>query len=158
MPTDKVILKQIQETNAERHFLDLQLESRRYKRLRRTLTTRGQLKRKPVIHSSDNIVFGGLKGTLGEKTLSVGYEVEVNDCKSKCIALLSRNIIIDFSNPDQLKLIGIKLDQLNSRFQLSIDGVERDITELYKGTLKVIYIQHSLLCKDLCKYQTINLD
>lgn len=80
-----------------------------------------------------------MKGTLGEKTLSVGYEVEINDCKSKCIALLSRNIIIDFSNADQLKLIGIKLNQLNSKFRLSIDGVDRDIPELRKDTLKVIY-------------------
>lgn len=152
MATDKAILKQIQETNAERHLLDLQLESQRYKRLRGTSTTRVQPKRKPKIHSPDKIVFGGLKGTLGEKTLSVGYEVEINGCKSKCIALLSRNIIIDFSNADQLKLIGIKLNQLNSRFQLSIDGVERDITELHKGTLKVIYKQHNLLCKNLYKY------
>lgn len=63
--------------------------------------------------------------------------MEISGCKSKCIALLSRNIIIDFSNTDQLKLIGIKLNQLSSRFQLSIDGVERDITELHKGTLKI---------------------
>lgn len=152
MATDKAILKQIQETNAERHLLDLELESQRYKRLRGISTTRAQPKRKPKIHSPDKIVFGGLKGTLGEKTLSVGYEVEINSCKSKCIALLSRNVIIDFSNADQLKLIGIKLDQLNSRFQLSIDEVDRDIIELHRGTLKVIYKQHNLLCENLYKY------
>ncbi|KAG1474641.1 hypothetical protein G6F56_000237 [Rhizopus delemar] len=127
----------MQETNAERHLLELQLRSQRYKRLRGTSTTRVQPQRKPKIHSPDKIVFGDLKGTLGEKTLSVGYEVEINGCKSKCIALLSRNIITDFNNADQLKLIGIKLNQLSSRFQLSIDRVERDITELHKSTLKI---------------------
>ncbi|KAI9364598.1 hypothetical protein BD770DRAFT_378496, partial [Pilaira anomala] len=102
MATDKAILNQIQETNAERYLLDLKLESHQYKRLRKTSATRVQPKRKSKIHSPDKIVFGGLKGTLGEKTLSVGYEVEINDCKSKFIALLSRNIIIDFNNADQL--------------------------------------------------------
>lgn len=78
-----------------------------------------QPKRKTKIHSPDKIVFGGLNGTLGEKTLSVGYEVEINVCKSKCIALLCRNIIIDFINADQLKLIGTKLNQLNSHSWLN---------------------------------------
>lgn len=57
MATDKAILKQMQETNAERHLLELQLESQRYKRLRGTSTTRVQPKRKPKIHSPDKIVF-----------------------------------------------------------------------------------------------------
>ncbi|KAI8091568.1 hypothetical protein BDF21DRAFT_395289 [Thamnidium elegans] len=97
MVTDKEILKQIQQTNVERQLLDLQPESERYKRLRRTSVTRVQSKRKPKAHFPDKIVFGGLKGTSGEKTLSVSYEVEINGWKSKCITLLSHSIIIDFS-------------------------------------------------------------
>ncbi|KAG2229437.1 hypothetical protein BDF21DRAFT_344250 [Thamnidium elegans] len=113
MATNKEILKQTQQTNAERQLLDLQLESERYKRLRKTSAIRMQPKRKPKTHSPDKIVFGGLKDTLEEKTLSVGYEVKINGCKSKCIELLSRNIIIDFSNADQLKLIGIKVNHFS---------------------------------------------
>ncbi|KAI9478476.1 MAG: hypothetical protein EXX96DRAFT_483233 [Benjaminiella poitrasii] len=93
MATDREILKQIQQTNAERHLLHFQLEFERYKRLRRTSATRVQPKRKLKTHSPDK-------------------------WKSKYIALLPHNIIIDFSNADQLKLIGIKLNQLNSRFQI----------------------------------------
>ncbi|CEI99028.1 hypothetical protein RMCBS344292_13122 [Rhizopus microsporus] len=63
--------------------------------------------------------------------------MELIGWKSKCIAFLSRNVIIDFSNPAQLKVIGIKLIQLNNRFELNIKGVERDIKELHNGTKKL---------------------
>ena len=116
MTTDNEILKQIEKTNAERQLLDLQIESNRYKRLRKSSKTRIMPMRKRKIVSPDKIVFGGLQGTLGEKTLSVGYEMELVGWKSKCIAFLSRNVIIDFSNLAQLKAISIKLTQLNNRF------------------------------------------
>lgn len=90
------------------------------------------------IVSPDKIVFGGLEGTLGGKTLSVGYEVEINGWKSRCIEMLSRSIVINFSNADQLKLIGIELDQLDSRLELSIQEMKRDIAEIHNGTKKVI--------------------
>ncbi|KAG2199931.1 hypothetical protein INT47_009257 [Mucor saturninus] len=80
------------------------------------------------------IVFGGLKGTLGEKALSVGY---LAGWKSKCVAFLSRNVIIDFSNTTQLKAIGIKLAQLNNRFRIKIKGVERDIQQMNSATKKI---------------------
>lgn len=137
MATDKAIFNQLQQTNAERQLLELKMESERYKRLRRVSTTRVQPKRKPKMNSPDHIVFGGLKGTLGERTLSVGYEVELNDWRSKCIAYLSRNVIIDFSNKNQLKLIGATLNQLNSRFQLNIEIAERDIAPLNNASKKV---------------------
>lgn len=86
---------------------------------------------------SDKIVFGGLKDTLREKTSNGCYEVELNGWKSKYVAFLSRNIIIDFSNADQLKLIGIKLNQLSSRFQSSIERLERYITKLHNCIRKV---------------------
>ncbi|CAO3632748.1 unnamed protein product [Mucor hiemalis] len=57
--------------------------------------------------------------------------------KSKCIAFLSRNVIIDFSNTTQLKAIGIKLTQLNNRFRINIKGVERDIQQMNSGTKKI---------------------
>ena len=138
MATDNEILQQIEKTNAERQLLDLQIELNRYKCLRKSSKTRIMSMRKRKIVSPDKIVFGGLQGTLGEKTLSVGYEMELVGWKSKCIAFLSRNVIIDFSNLAQLKAIGIKLTQLNNRFQLNIKGVERDIKEMNNGTKKVI--------------------
>lgn len=131
MATDNEILQQIEKTNAERQLLDLQIELNRYKCLRKSSKTRIMSMRKRKIVSPDKIVFGGLQGTLGEKTLSVGYEMELVGWKSKCIAFLSRNVIIDFSNLAQLKAIGIKLTQLNNRFQLNIKGVERDIKEMH---------------------------
>lgn len=95
-------------------------------------------KRKRKIYSPDKIVFGGLQGTLGEKALSVGYEMKLAGWKSKCIAFLSRNVIIDFSNTTQLKAIGIKLTQLNNRFRIKIKGVDRDIQQMNSGIKKVI--------------------
>lgn len=75
---------------------------------------------------------------MGEKALSVGYEMKLIGWKSKCVAFLSRNVIIDFSNTTQLKAIGIKLAQLNNRFRMNIKGVERDIQQLNTGIKKVI--------------------
>jgi hypothetical protein len=72
--------------------------------------------RKRKIVSPDNIVFGGLQGALGEKTLSVGYEMELVGWKSKCIAFLSRNVIIDFSNLAQLKAIGTLFPEIKVAF------------------------------------------
>ncbi|KAI7879529.1 uncharacterized protein EV154DRAFT_393647, partial [Mucor mucedo] len=69
-------------------------------------------------------VFGGLQGTLGEKSLFVGYEMKLAEWKSKCIAFLSRNVIIDFSNTTQLKAIGIKFIRLNNGFRIKIKRIE----------------------------------
>ncbi|KAI9282637.1 hypothetical protein BY458DRAFT_496821 [Sporodiniella umbellata] len=91
MNTDKEILKQLEKTNAERQLLDLQIESNRYKRLRQSSKTRIMPKRKRKIYSPDKIVFGGLQGTLGEKVLSVGYEMKLAGWKSKCIVFLSHS-------------------------------------------------------------------
>ncbi|RCH93262.1 hypothetical protein CU097_011484 [Rhizopus azygosporus] len=101
------------------------------------------------------IVFGGLEGTLGEKALSVGYEVELDSWKSKCIAFLSRNTIIDFSNDAQLKLIGITLNQLNSRFQLSTEGMERDTTALHNATKNMLPLYEWTLLRQLAEERFI---
>ncbi|EIE84614.1 hypothetical protein G6F46_011533 [Rhizopus delemar] len=68
MATDQEVHAQLQQTNAERHFLELQIE-----------------------------VFAVLKGTLGERTLSVGSNMELKNWKCKWIAYLCLNVIIDFT-------------------------------------------------------------
>ncbi len=71
------------------------------------------------------------------KKIQVAEEVELNDWKNKCISYLSRNGIIDFSNKSQLKLIGVPLDKLKSRFQLNTEEVDRDVDSLDKFAKKV---------------------
>jgi len=44
--------------------------------------------------------------------------------------------IIDFTNKDQLKLIGVALEKLNSRFQLFVERAEKDLTPLSDATKK----------------------
>lgn len=127
MATDKEIRAQLKQTNAERHLLELQMEEQRYKRFR-TSAKRLQPVRKPKFSSPDKIYIVGLKGTLGSKTLSVGNSLEVKNWKTRCIAYLCQNVIIDFSNKDQLKLLGITANTLERRFQLEVEKVERDST------------------------------
>ncbi|KAG0733831.1 hypothetical protein G6F62_013059 [Rhizopus arrhizus] len=121
MATDEEILNQLEQTNSERQLLELHLEGQRYKRLRSV--SRILPKRKTKVCSNDSIIFAGLQGTLGSRVLEVAEEVELNDWKNKCISYLSRNGIIDFSNKSQLKLIGIPLDRLKSRFELKTEKV-----------------------------------
>lgn len=135
MVTDQEILAQIKQTNAERHLLDLQVEGQRYKRLR-TSVKRVQPKRRPEMSSPDKIIFAGLKGNLGGRALSVGNNMELKNWKCKCIAYLCRNIIIDFSNKDQLKLIGVTLQKLN-KFQLFVERADRDLIPLNDAVKKV---------------------
>ncbi|KAG1042244.1 hypothetical protein G6F43_011947 [Rhizopus delemar] len=59
MATDQEVHAQLQQTNAERHFLELQIE--------------------------------------GERTLSVGSNMELKNWKCKWIAYLCLNVIIDFT-------------------------------------------------------------
>lgn len=136
MVTDQEILAQLQQTNAEKQLLELQVEGQRYKRLR-TPVKRVQPKRKPEMSSPDKIIFVGLKGTLGGRALSVGNNMELKNWKCKCIAYLCRNVIIDFTNKDQLKLIGVALEKLNNKFQLFVEGAERDLTPLNDAAKKV---------------------
>lgn len=91
MATDQEIHAQLQQTNAERQLLELQIEGQRYKRLR-TSVKRIQPRRKPKMSSPDKIVFVGLKGTLGSRTLSAGNNMELKNWKCKCIAYLCRNV------------------------------------------------------------------
>ncbi|KAI8091885.1 hypothetical protein BDF21DRAFT_395578 [Thamnidium elegans] len=63
--------------------------------------------------------------------------MELKNWKCKCIAYLCRNVIIDFTNKDQLKLIGVALEKLNSRFQLFVERAERDLTPLSDATKKI---------------------
>ncbi|KAL9551093.1 hypothetical protein MBANPS3_004424 [Mucor bainieri] len=137
MATDREIHAQLRRTNAERQLLELQIEGQRYKRLRTTSARRVQHKRNPKISSPDQIVFTGLKETLGGRALSVGNNMELNGWKSKCVAYLCRNVIIDFTNKDQLKCIGVTLEKLNSRYQLLVQGAERDLPPLYTTANKI---------------------
>ncbi|KAG2228389.1 hypothetical protein INT48_003139, partial [Thamnidium elegans] len=138
MATGQEVHAQLQQTNAERQLLELQIEEQRYKRLRTTSTQRRvQPKRKSEIRFTDQIIFAGLKGTLVGRTLSVGNNMELKNWKCKCIAYLCRNVIIDFTNKDQLKLIGVALEKLNSRFQLFVERAERDLTPLSDATKKI---------------------
>lgn len=100
MATDQEVHAQLQQTNAERHFLELQIEGQRYKQLRITSVQRIQPKRKPKISSPNQIIFAVLKGTLGERTLSVGSNMELKNWKCKWIAYLCLNVIIDFISKD----------------------------------------------------------
>ncbi|KAG1392283.1 hypothetical protein G6F58_012541 [Rhizopus delemar] len=134
MATDEEILNQLEQTNSERQLLELHLEGQRYKRLRSV--SRILPKRKTKVCSNDSIIFAGLQGTLGSRVLEVAEEVELNDWKNKCISYLSRNGIIDFSNKSQLKLIGIPLDRLKSRFELKTEKMVRDLDSLNKLTKK----------------------
>jgi hypothetical protein len=113
------------------------MQTQRYKRLRTASTTRVPPKRKLKISTPDNIVFEGMEGTLGSRTLSVGNEIELTTWKSNCIAFLSRNVMIDFTNKNQLKLIGVTLTQLNSRFKLIVEKAEKDLQSLNKEVKKV---------------------
>ncbi|KAG1141383.1 hypothetical protein G6F37_007875 [Rhizopus arrhizus] len=113
------------------------MQTQRYKRLRTASTTRVPPKRKLKISTPDNTVFEGTEGTLGSRTLSVGNEIELTTWKSKCIAFLSRNVMIDFTNKNQLKLIGVTLTQLNSRFKLIVEKAEKDLQSLNKEIKKI---------------------
>ncbi|CAO3661092.1 unnamed protein product [Rhizopus stolonifer] len=137
MATDKEIYEELQKLNSEKHLIELQMQSQRYKRLRTASTTRVQSKRKLKINTPDNIAFVGMEGTLGSRTLSVGNEVELTTWELKCIAFLSRNVMIDFTNKNQLKLIGITLNQLNSRFKFIVEEVEKDLQSLNKAVKKI---------------------
>ena len=137
MATDKEIYEELQKSNSEKHLIELQMQTQRYRRLRTASTTRVPQKRKLKISTPDNIVFAGMEGTLGSRTLSVGNEIELTTWKSKCIAFLSRNVMIDFTNKNQLKLIGVTLNQLNSRFKLIVEKAEKDLKSLNKEIKKV---------------------
>ncbi|MBM6387317.1 MAG: hypothetical protein JSY10_25505 [Paenibacillus sp.] len=135
MTTGEEILNQVEQTNSERQLLELQLEGQRYKRLR--FVSRIQPKIKTKVCSNDSIIFAGLQGTLGSRVLKVAEEVKLNNWKKKCISYLSRSRMIDFSIKSQLKLIGISLNQLKSRFELITEEVVRDLGSLNKLAKKV---------------------
>jgi hypothetical protein len=71
------------------------------------------------------------------KEIQVANEAELNNWKNKDIAHLSRKGIINFTNKSQLKLIGVPLDKLKSRFQLNTEEVDRDVDSLDKFAKKV---------------------
>ncbi|KAI7890525.1 uncharacterized protein EV154DRAFT_564283 [Mucor mucedo] len=68
---------------------------------------------------------------------SMKHKMREDDNHEEASLPPKRKLTPIWSNADQLKLIGVKVNQLNSKFQLSIDGLDRDIPELHKGTLKI---------------------
>ncbi|GAN05329.1 hypothetical protein MAM1_0088c04799 [Mucor ambiguus] len=73
MITDNDMLIQAEKANTEKHLLELEAETARYKRYQTSAATRIQPKRNATVPTTtDSIVFVGLPGTLGSKTQSVG--------------------------------------------------------------------------------------
>ncbi|GAA5817191.1 hypothetical protein MFLAVUS_010734 [Mucor flavus] len=123
---DGQILEHIERNNAERELLDLEISNQRTKRLRSTLATRKMPTRKPKVTTDDKITIPGMSGTLGARILTVSNDIVMNCWNSKYIGYISRNVVIDFNNKAQLKMIGVKLVQLK-KYSVDINITSRSI-------------------------------
>lgn len=133
---DGQILEHIERNNAERELLDLEISNQRTKRLRSTLATRKMPTRKPKVTTDDKITIPGMSGTLGARILTVSNDIVMNCWNSKYIGYISRNVVIDFNNKAQLKMIGVKLVQLK-KYSVDINITSRSI-KTFEDILKKV--------------------